>query len=180
MNSKLIKFNTVALAEMIRVHNIKFIEVEFSGEGDSGSIEHVSVSSRDWHADPIRGPAPAQPTDWKAIEAEKARYDIDTSTPCKVYRQAGTSFADGKLITTEEGPSDGTLQDLIEELAYALADDHDWYNNDGGFGTMRYTESEGFEFAQHQRYTQTEQVVDIAAPSIAAWLAEFDAQEVAE
>jgi hypothetical protein len=89
------------------------IEVEYSGSGDSGSIDGIN------------------------------------------YYKAGDSFSYSDLDISSD------MHDKLENLCYPMLDDiEDWYNNDGGFGTITIDlDKLHYDIANNVRYVHVETYV---------------------
>lgn len=86
------------------------VVVEFSGSGDSGSIQSVAV------------------LDYNGAEVDLTGHKLDWVTTSSTYK-------DGKWVETST-PEVKELGAVIEQVAYAAIESTglDWYNNEGGQG----------------------------------------------
>lgn len=102
------------------------VVVEFDGSGDSGSIEGVDFLS----ADCARDPAISEAARATTVDIARQRRDFDPGQ--------------GRWVAIERIER-APVRDAIEEIAYDYLDetDVDWYNNDGGYGTMEIDINEG-------------------------------------
>jgi len=116
---------------VMRENNTGDVRVEFSGYGDSGSIEYISAD-----------------TD---VSLEQI--------PTQVFQPGGYTFdVTYGRIAQPHGYRDGTLYDAIEAIVYEYLETTgiDWYNNDGGFGDVTLHVDEGtVEVDISTRYTET-------------------------
>lgn len=107
---------------------IAYIQASYEGAGDSGAIEEILYIDNK-----------------KAIE-EDLDFDELSADNYISDRDCGIDF---KI--------DSSLDSLIEDLVYALLENvEDWYNNDGGFGTVNINISTGeYSINNNVRYTET-------------------------
>jgi hypothetical protein len=107
---------------------IAYIQAYYEGGGDSGAIEDLLYVDNK-----------------KAIEE-----DLNFNKLCEDnyinHRSCGIDFE-----------IDSSLDSLIEDLIYGLLENvEDWYNNDGGFGTVYINISTGeYSINNNVRYTET-------------------------
>jgi hypothetical protein len=100
------------------------IDVDFQGSGDSGEVEGVSFYNSD--AKPLEigdtvMPWAVEESSWSVNEAGKGQWTRFTK------------------------PKDMSLRDIVEDITMGLSDlySYDWWNNDGGFGTVEITLEDG-------------------------------------
>ena len=100
----------VALLGTLKLLNVARVVIEFSGSGDSGSIQSVEV--RDGYGNKI----------------DLSDHKLDWVTTRSTYK-------DGKWVETST-PEVKELGTVIEQVAYAAIESTglDWYNNEGGQG----------------------------------------------
>lgn len=105
-----IEEHRVTLLGTLKLLNVAHVVIEFSGSGDSGSIQSVEV--RDGYGNKI------------SLAGRK----LDWVTTTSVYK-------DGKWVETSM-PETKELGDILEQVAYAAIETTglDWYNNEGGQG----------------------------------------------
>lgn len=134
--------NLRCVLPILQTHNVPSVEVSFDGSGDSGSIHTIWYSSSELTA---------------TVGALPVRIIINER-----YLDDG----DWKSRTAFKQTS---LNDAIESLTYDFLDTTgvDWYNNDGGFGTLEIDVPNGTVSLEiDTRYTQSNlefsQELDIA------------------
>ena len=96
----------------LKLLGVQHITVEFSGSGDSGSIDQVNLNDANGNNIDVSG------------------HKIDWMTSYQTYK-------DGKWETKSE-LSNMPLNLVLESVTYAAIETTglDWYNNDGGQGTF--------------------------------------------
>ena len=101
------------LMSALKLHGIDEVWVEFSGAGDSGSIESVSCSDKNQASVNINGVTILWPE-------QKEYWDKENG---------GFKQSDGSDITQP-------LEKVLEQITYEALEVSglDWYNNDGGQG----------------------------------------------
>lgn len=113
---------------------IDLIEISFNGEGDSGSIEEVTVRS--------------------------GGRDFDTGIQIKVWVPGSKEFDHSKKawVTSKEEEKLITLNDFLQQHVYEALEktDVDWYNKDGGFGSWIWQPSVGLDFEVNRRFISEE------------------------
>ena len=107
---------------------ISYIQAYYEGSGDSGAIDDILYVDNK-----------------KAIEESVDFHELSTDNYIS-HRSCGIDFE-----------IDKNLDNDIEDLVYGLTEDiEDWYNNDGGFGTVNINVSTGeYIINNNVRYTQT-------------------------
>jgi hypothetical protein len=121
----------IAVFEKLHELKIESVDIEFDGCGDSGQIEFIRSTPEIDLESIIVGEFEIQVAIGYGPEGPKHRTEVKQKT----------------------------LHDLIEELSYAYLEDmgHDWYNNDGGYGTITITASKGYaSMDYHQRISSSE------------------------
>lgn len=112
---------------VLKDHGVRYIEVAFSGSGDSGSIDDVGF--------------------FNGISSEAATLTTTLKKlPFKGWGEKSKWNKDGKWIRSF-AYEDMTLGQLVEVLAYDALERTglDWYNNEGGQGTFYIDLSAGNE-----------------------------------
>lgn len=101
------------------VQGVSEVSVEFDGSGDSGSINDVSL----YFADQGKGHEHSQ-----ALLQVELQAVVTKST----FNKASNRWEK----QTYEALS--SLENILKDATYAALDEcgHDWYNNDGGYGTL--------------------------------------------
>lgn len=99
-----------ALLGTLKLLNVDRVNIEFSGSGDSGSIQSVEV--RDGYGNKIN----------------LSGHKLDWVTTSSTYK-------DGKWVETST-PETKELSAILKQVAYAAIETTglDWYNDDGGQG----------------------------------------------
>lgn len=98
----------------LKLMGIKFVTVEFSGGGDSGEISGIS-----------------------AQDAQGKEVNLDVDYPQGWERRSDWNSDTNKWIESVERKS-RKLPEMLEALTYDALENcgHDWYNNDGGQGSL--------------------------------------------
>jgi hypothetical protein len=119
--------NRVLLFELKDL-GIAYIQASYEGAGDSGAIEEILYVDNKI-----------------AIEEDLDFHKLSADSYIS-YRDYGIDFE-----------IDSSLDSLIEDLIYGLLENvEDWYNNDGGFGTVNINISTGeYSINNMVRYTET-------------------------
>lgn len=107
-----------AIVEQLRAMGVTQVVVEYSGGGDSGSIDGIAACKKD-----------SPPDTWSPIEEIEAAHEAAHPTNKVVV----------EVTAAIEGSKSGLMRERIEELCYEALDHvdaEDWCNNDGGGGTM--------------------------------------------
>lgn len=107
-----------AIVEQLRAMGVTQVVVKYSGSGDSGGINDIAACKKD-----------SPPDTWSPIEEIEAAHEAAHPTNKVVV----------EVTAAIEGSKSGSMQERIEELCYEALDHvnaEDWYNNDGGGGTM--------------------------------------------
>lgn len=99
----------------LKLLNVAYFTIEFEGAGDDGQIDYVEFKN-----------------------ANDEKVDVPADTITWTY----------KNYIPEDGQSNEqqvTLLKAVEDLGYQMLDEsgHDWYNNDGGYGTITVTIDDG-------------------------------------
>lgn len=118
------------LLPILRGRGVEQITVEFSGYGDSGSIEDIRYD----------GPDDFVPANVSVRHMTTDRY-----------------FEDGRWVRTSE-LTQSAVNDAIESLTYEYLDETgvDWYNNDGGYGELQINVQRGTVILDvNVRYTES-------------------------
>jgi hypothetical protein len=100
-------------------HGVSSVSVEFDGRGDSGSITDVSLYFAD-----------------KSKSYEDSQALLAVQLQAVVTKSVFDNTSGRWVKQTYEAIS--SLEDILKDATYAALDEagHDWYNNDGGFGTL--------------------------------------------
>jgi hypothetical protein len=99
------------LLPVLRQHGVQQVEIEFDGSGDSGSIAGVSYSPGE-------------------LEFDADGVTVEYATSARYWN--GTQWLLERALTQ------ASVQSAIEALTYDYLEETgvDWYNDDGGFGTL--------------------------------------------
>lgn len=154
-------------AEAVQKLGIKYARVEFDGQGDSGQVDDIAVYTADIPNWALNKYSADDRAAWYAA------HTIDLGTPVLqfcVYDRA--EFVGGEKRTIPAGYYEDTLESLLTDTACTLAEPHDWYNNDGGYGRFLYSQSKGIVFEVFIRTTTSDQVEVLEGESILDLLGE--------
>ena len=99
------------LLPVLRQHGVQQVEVEFDGSGDSGSLESITCF-------PVE------------LEFDAEGITVEYATVTRYWNE-------GQWIQ-ERALTQAPVQNAIEALTYDYLEETgvDWYNGDGGFGTL--------------------------------------------
>lgn len=123
--------NLRRILPVLRDASIEAVTVEFDGGGDSGAIEGIYCTPG--HLDPL----------------------LDTLTAEHLSTQ---SFLDDGQWTSGLTPEIAPLRTIIDTLTYDYLSETsvDWYNNDGGYGSLQIDVGQGtVELSVYVRYTES-------------------------
>ena len=101
------------LFAQLKLLNVNSFEIEFDGSGDDGQIDEIYF-----------------------YNANNETINIPSDTISWVYSEYGDTKPHEQQVT---------LQKAVEDLGYQMLNEsgHDWYNNDGGYGTITVTIDDG-------------------------------------
>lgn len=129
---------------MLKAHGVKKVHVTFSGSGDSGEVDGAEIDDKYDH--PLlqqHFTVMGDTTTWKGEELG---------------------------FVNEEGLVEKTIAEIMEDVANAYADETgvDWYNNDGGHGSVELDLSEDppalrTEINQYETISECIQSEEVAA-----------------
>ena len=129
---------------MLTAHGVKKVKVSFSGSGDSGEVDGAEID--DDYDHPLL----------------KQHFTVMGDTTTWKGEELG--------FVTEEGLVDKTIAEIMDDVANAYADETgvDWYNNDGGFGSVELDLSEDppvlrTEINQYETVSECIQSEELAA-----------------
>ena len=111
------------------------VEVAFDGSGDSGSIDYVTLLDQEN----------------KEIDLTNATFD---------WYEKSSGFEAGKWLVQYKPYPAMPVKDILQNICENALEDsgHDWYNNDGGYGTLNIdltTTPPAISLSVSIRYTHT-------------------------
>lgn len=109
------KQHKLLILTQLRTLGVAYVEVSFSGSGDSGSIEGVYCRNAE-HKDIALPDVTFEWPEYSSI------FDIQANTWIR-----------------KATPKPKTLEEILQQITYDALDEQglDWYNNDGGQGQLR-------------------------------------------
>ena len=131
-------FNATAVREVLALHKIDKVAVEYDGSGDSGSINEVEFS-KNGEVITLLG------------------VTVEVWEKVSNYSSANNTYATTFISSERE------ISEAFERLAENVLDRRgiDWYNNDGGFGNITFSVNENTVSLDHsQRVSSTEEFSD--------------------